>query len=136
MTNRVFKSCPLHFLTFLTGEKQDFLQNSPQLHFNGKKVQISYCLMDVRKIDIQIKLLTKIIYLNDMAFQFYLTLAVSIIIFLITAIEYRYGIVLLGKFTLRKIKREEKPRVFKLIIGMQILFGIILLVLSIYIFYQ
>ena len=70
-----------------------------------------------------------------MAFQFYLTLAVSIIIFLITAIEYRYGIVLFGKFTLRKIKREEKPRFFKFVIGMQISFGIVLLVLSIYIFY-
>ena len=36
----VFKSLPLHFLTFLTGEKQDFLKKCPQLHFNGKKVQI------------------------------------------------------------------------------------------------
>ena len=71
-----------------------------------------------------------------MAVQFYLTLAVSIIIFLITAIEYRYGIVLFGKFKLRKIKREENPGAFKLVIGMQILFGIVLLALSIYIFYR
>jgi len=71
-----------------------------------------------------------------MAVQFYLTLAVSIIIFLITAIEYRYGIVLFGKFKLRKIKREENLGAFKLVIGMQILFGIALLMPSIYIFYQ
>jgi len=75
-----------------------------------------------------------------MAAQYYLTLAVSIIIFLITAIEYRYGIVLFGKlfgkFPMKTIKRKEKPRAFKLIIGMQILFGIVLMVLSIYIFYQ
>ena len=70
-----------------------------------------------------------------MAVQFYLTLAVSIIIFLITAVEYRYGKVL-SKFSLKTIKREESPRAFKFIIGMQILFGIVLLVLSIYIFYQ
>ena len=75
-----------------------------------------------------------------MAIQFCLTLAVSIIIFLITAIEYRYGIVLFGKlfgkFPMRKIKRGKNPGTFKLIIRMQILFGILLLVLSIYIFYQ
>ncbi len=75
-----------------------------------------------------------------MAIQFCLTLAASIIIFLITAIEYRYGIVLFGKlfgkFPMRKIKREENPGTFKLVIRMQILFGILLLVLSIYIFYQ
>ena len=70
-----------------------------------------------------------------MAVQFYLTLVVSIIIFLITAIEYRYGMVL-SKFSLKTIKREEKPGVFKLFIVMQILFGIVLLVLSIYIFYR
>jgi hypothetical protein len=70
-----------------------------------------------------------------MAAQYCLTLAVSIIIFLITAIEYRYGKVL-SKFSLRTIKREENPRAFKLVIGMQILFGIVLLVLSIYIFYR
>ena len=70
-----------------------------------------------------------------MAVQFYLTLAVSIIIFLITAIEYRYGKVL-SKFSLKSIKRDDKPGVFKLVIGMQILFGIVLMVLSIYIFYQ
>ena len=70
-----------------------------------------------------------------MAVQYLLTLAVSITIFLITAIEYRYGKVL-SKFSLKTIKREENPRVFKLIIGMQILFGIVLLALSIYIFYQ
>ncbi len=68
--------------------------------------------------------------------QFYITLVVSIIIFLITAIEYRYGIVLFGKFKLRTIKREENPGVFKLIIGIQFLAGIVLIVLSIYIFYQ
>ena len=68
-----------------------------------------------------------------MAVQFYLTLLVSIIIFLITAIEYWYGTVL-SKFSLKTIKREEKPGIFKLVIGVQILFGIILLVLSIYIF--
>ena len=75
-----------------------------------------------------------------MATQYCLTLTVSIIIFLITAIEYRYGIVLFGKlfgkFPMRMIKRKEKPRIFKLIIGMQILFAIVLTVLSIYIFYQ
>jgi len=71
-----------------------------------------------------------------MATQYYLTLVVSIIIFVITAIEYRYGIVLFGKFKLRKIKREENPGAFKLIILMQILFGIVLMVLSIYIFYR
>jgi len=75
-----------------------------------------------------------------MAVQYLHTLAVSIIIFLITAIEYRYGIVLFGKlfgkFPMRKIKREENPGAFKLVIRMQILFGILLLVLSIYIFYQ
>jgi len=70
-----------------------------------------------------------------MAVQFYLTLVVSIIIFLITAIEYRYGMVL-SKFSLKTIKREENPGAFKLVIGMQILFGIVLLVLSIYIFFQ
>jgi len=37
---------------------------------------------------------------------------------------------------MRTIKRKENPGAFKLIIGMQILFGIVLLVLSIYIFYQ
>ncbi len=71
-----------------------------------------------------------------MAAQYALTLSVSIIIFLITTIEYRYGIVLFGKLRLRKIKREENPNTFKLVIGMQILFGIVLLVLSIYIFYR
>ena len=71
-----------------------------------------------------------------MAVQYCLTLVVSIIIFVITAIEYRYGIVLFGKFKLRKTKREENPGAFKLIILMQILFGIVLLALSIYIFYQ
>ena len=71
-----------------------------------------------------------------MAAQYYLTLAVSIIIFLITAIEYRYSIVLFGKLKLRKIKREENPSTFKLVIGMQILFGVVLLALSIYIFYK
>jgi len=70
-----------------------------------------------------------------MEVQFYLTLAVSIIIFLITAIEYWYGKVL-SKLSLKTIKREEKPGNFILIIRMQILFGIVLLVLSIYIFYQ
>ena len=71
-----------------------------------------------------------------MAAQYYLTLVVSIIIFVITAIEYRYGIVLFGKFKLRKIKCDENPSAFKLIILMQILFGIVLMVLSIYIFYR
>jgi len=75
-----------------------------------------------------------------MAVQFYLTLATSITIFLITAVEYRYGKVLFGKlfgkFPMRMIKRKEKPRAFKLIIGMQILFAIVLTVLSIYIFYR
>jgi len=70
-----------------------------------------------------------------MAAQYAITLLVSIIIFLITTIEYRYGIVLFGKFKLRKIKREENSHTFKLVIGMQILFGIVLLILSIYIFY-
>ena len=92
--------------------------------------------MDVRRIDPQIKFLIKISYWYSMAAQYYLTLVVGIIIFLITAIEYRYGIVLFGKFKLRKIKRKENPGAFKLVIGMQILFGIVLLVISIYIFYQ
>ncbi len=70
-----------------------------------------------------------------MAVQFYLTLAASITIFLITAIEYRYGKVL-SKFSLKTIKRKEKPHAFKLVIEMQILFGIVLTVLSIYIFYR
>ena len=70
-----------------------------------------------------------------MAAQFYLTLVVSIIIFLITAIEYWYGKVL-SKFSLKPIKREENPCVFRLLIVMQILFGIVLLFLSIYIFYR
>ena len=95
-----------------------------------------FCLMDVMMIAPQIKFLIKISYWYDVASQYFLTLAVNIIIFLITAIEYRYGIVLFGKFTLRKIKREENPSIFKLVIGMQILFGIVLLVISIYIFYQ
>jgi hypothetical protein len=70
-----------------------------------------------------------------MVVQFYLTLAVSIIIFLITAIEYWYGKVF-SKFSLKPIKREENPRVFQLLIVIQILFGIVLLFLSIYNFYQ
>jgi len=70
-----------------------------------------------------------------MAVQFYLTFVVSITIFIITAIEYRYGKVL-SKFSLKTIKRGEKPGVFKLVIVMQILFGIVLMMLSIYIFYQ
>ena len=88
----------------------------------------------------QIKLIIKIIYWYNMALQYCLTLAVSIIIFLITAIEYRYSIVLFGKifgkFPMRTIKREENPGAFKLVIRMQILFGIVLMVLSIYNFYQ
>jgi hypothetical protein len=70
-----------------------------------------------------------------MVVQFYLTLAVSIIIFLITAIEYWYGKVF-SNFSLKPIKREENPRVFQLLIVIQILFGIVLLFLSIYNFYQ
>jgi len=70
-----------------------------------------------------------------MAVHYLLPLAVSITAFLVTAIEYRYGKVL-SKFSLKTIKREENPRAFKFIIGMQILSGIISLVLSIYIFYQ
>ena len=46
-----FKSRPLHFLTFFTGEKRYFLKKCPLLLFTGKKVQISSCLMDVRMID-------------------------------------------------------------------------------------
>ena len=65
--------------------------------------------------------------------QFYLIL--GSIVFLITVIEYRYGRAI-GKFSLRTIKREENPGVFKLIIGIQFLAGIVLIVLSIYIFYQ
>ena len=61
--------------------------------------------------------------------QFYLIL--GIIVFLITAIEYRCGKAL-GKFSLKAIKREENPGVFKLIIGIQILAGIVLIALSIY----
>jgi len=59
--------------------------------------------------------------------QFYLIL--GIIVFLITVIEYRYGGAI-GKFSLRTIKREENPGVFKLIIGIQLLAGIVLIVLS------
>ena len=69
-----------------------------------------------------------------MAVQYLLTLTVSIIVFLITFIEHRYGFVLFGKmfckYPIRKIKREEEPHTFKLVIGMQILFGIVLLVIS------
>ncbi len=70
-----------------------------------------------------------------MTVQYLFTLAVSITIFLITAIEYRYGKVL-SKFSLKTIKRKENPHTFKLVIEMQILFGIVLMVLSIYIFYR
>ncbi len=70
-----------------------------------------------------------------MAVQFYLTFVVSIIIFLITAIEYWYGTIL-SKFSLKTIKREENPHVFRLLIVIQILFGIVLLFLSIYNFYR
>jgi hypothetical protein len=70
-----------------------------------------------------------------MSVHYLLMLVVSIIIFLITAIEYRYSKAL-SKFSLKPIKREENPRVFKLVIGMQILFGIVLLVLSIYNFFH
>ena len=39
-----------------------------------------------------------------------------------------------GKYPIRKIKREEEPNTFKLVIGMQIIFGILLLVISVYIY--
>jgi len=68
------------------------------------------------------------------AVQYSLTLTISIIIFLITYIEHRYGFVLFGKYPIRKIKREEEPHTFKLVIGMQIIFGILLLVISVYIY--
>jgi hypothetical protein len=71
-----------------------------------------------------------------MVVYFSLTLLVSFLIFTITALEYRLNIVLIGKFKLRKIKREENSKMFKLIIGIQILFALILLMLSIYIFHQ
>jgi len=35
-----FKSRPLHFLTFLTGEKQEVLEKCALLLFTGKIVQI------------------------------------------------------------------------------------------------
>ena len=74
-----------------------------------------------------------------MAVQYLLTLTVSIIVFLIKYIEHRYGFVLFGKifgkYPIRKIKREEEPHTFKLVIGMQIIFGILLLVISVYIYF-
>ena len=75
-----------------------------------------------------------------MVVQYLLSLAVSIIVFLITTIEYSYGFVLfgkiLGKYPIRIIKRKENTHTFKLAIGMQIFFGIVLLVISIYLYYQ
>ena len=85
---------------------------------------------------IEIFVSIRIIYWNTMAVYYLLTLTVSIIIFVIAAIEYRYGFVFLGKFKLRIIKREENSGLFKLIILMHILFGIILLMISIYIYYS
>jgi hypothetical protein len=75
-----------------------------------------------------------------MTLYYLLPLAVSVIIFLITIIEYSYSFVLfgkiLGKYPIRKIKREENTHTSKLVIGMQIFFGIVLLVISIYLYYQ
>jgi len=75
-----------------------------------------------------------------MTVYYLLPLVVSIIVFIISVIEYLYGFVLfgkiLGKYPIRKIKREENTHTFKLIIGMQITFGIMLLVISIYLYYQ
>ena len=73
-----------------------------------------------------------------MAVQYLLTLTVSIIVFFITYIEHRYDCVLFGKifgkYPIRKIKREEESQTFKLVIGIQIIFGIFLLAISICIY--